>query len=219
MRGYDQTQALEKTLADLGQPHIISAGMTGVYTMPNVIRNTGLMILLSSLGIVSFNAGAQVSGTSQIPIKPCLETNTTNKLVKAGKIRCKDNSSFFLSVAALKADLQPKGVKFEQQESTRVNDLGQVIGKSTFSVVTFPQGEPIVLIQGGPRGYYDAQFEYSKDFVDAETLEKEIGQRHIVEIGKKAYFGDLENDNRRQTTDHTDFKTLNFELSTLNFQL
>jgi transcription-repair coupling factor (superfamily II helicase) len=28
----------------------------------------------------------------------------------------------------------------------------------------------------------------AKDFVDAETLEKEIGGRHIVEIGKKAYF-------------------------------
>jgi len=31
------------------------------------------------------------------------------------------------------------------------------------------------------------------DFVDAEILEKEIKQRHIVEIGKKAYFGSKNN--------------------------
>ena len=32
------------------------------------------------------------------------------------------------------------------------------------------------------------------DFVDAEILEKEIMQRHIVEIGKKAFFGSKNND-------------------------
>ena len=32
------------------------------------------------------------------------------------------------------------------------------------------------------------------DFVDVEILEKEIKQRHIVEIGKKAYFGSKDND-------------------------
>ncbi len=70
----------------------------------------------------------------------------------------------------------------------------------------------------------------AKDFVDIEILEREIRQRHIVEIGKRAYFGSGENDNGRQTTDDgkqttdngrqttDDSTTLNFELSTLNFQ-
>jgi hypothetical protein len=137
------------------------------------------MILLSSLGIVSFNAGAQVTGTSQIPIKPCLEANTTNKLVKEGKIRCKDNSSFFLSVAALKGDLEPKGVIFEKQDGIIRDKQGQEIGKVTDKngrlvvsppTIRFPQGKPITLIQGGSRGYYDTQFEYSKDFVDADVF-------------------------------------------------
>ncbi len=39
----------------------------------------------------------------------------------------------------------------------------------------------------------------AKDFVDAETLEKEIGERCIVEIGKRAYFGESENEDRLQT--------------------
>ena len=50
----------------------------------------------------------------------------------------------------------------------------------------------------------------SADFVDAEILEKEIMQRHIVEIGKKAFFGD----DGRQTTDGM---TINHQLSTINF--
>jgi transcription-repair coupling factor (superfamily II helicase) len=58
----------------------------------------------------------------------------------------------------------------------------------------------------------------AKDFVDVETLEKEIGERCIVEMGKRAYFGNDKNDDRRQTTDHLDSKTLNFEPSTLNLE-
>ncbi len=34
----------------------------------------------------------------------------------------------------------------------------------------------------------------AKDFVDVETLEKEIGERHIVEIGKRAFFSSSNND-------------------------
>ncbi|MFN0083221.1 MAG: hypothetical protein ACKVOM_11955, partial [Ferruginibacter sp.] len=39
------------------------------------------------------------------------------------------------------------------------------------------------------------------DFVNAQTLEDEIGQRHIIEIGKKAYFGG-DKDDRQRTTEH-----------------
>jgi transcription-repair coupling factor (superfamily II helicase) len=58
----------------------------------------------------------------------------------------------------------------------------------------------------------------AKDFVDVETLEKEIGERCIVEIGKKAYFGGGENDNRQQTTDHTAPQTRNEKQETENQQ-
>jgi transcription-repair coupling factor (superfamily II helicase) len=56
----------------------------------------------------------------------------------------------------------------------------------------------------------------AKDFVDAETLEREIGERCIVEIGKKAYFEDHRHgaDDGPQTTDHTAFQLRNEILET-----
>ena len=51
------------------------------------------------------------------------------------------------------------------------------------------------------------------DFVDAEILEKEIAQRHIVEIGKKALFFD----HGPQTMDHDDELQVTHQLSTINF--
>jgi transcription-repair coupling factor (superfamily II helicase) len=58
----------------------------------------------------------------------------------------------------------------------------------------------------------------AKDFVDVETLEKEIGERCIVEIGKRAYFGNDKNDDRQQTTDNTAPQTRNEKLETENEQ-
>ncbi len=84
-QGFSQTEALQKALVDLGQPHVISAGMTGVYTMPTLFRNTVLVGLLLSLGITTFQSSAQVEGTSRTPIKPCLEsTSATVKFEKYG---------------------------------------------------------------------------------------------------------------------------------------
>ncbi len=54
----------------------------------------------------------------------------------------------------------------------------------------------------------------AKDFVNVETLEKEIGERCIVEIGKRAYFGD----DGQQTTDHTAHQTRNEKRETENEQ-
>ena len=110
MRGYDQTQALEKTLADLGQPHVISAGMTGVYTMPNLIRKAGLMILLSSLGITALNAGAQVSSTSTLPIIQCLSSSAKEVTVFGLKLQC-ETGLLWIHKPSLKTTLEPLGVQ------------------------------------------------------------------------------------------------------------
>jgi transcription-repair coupling factor (superfamily II helicase) len=58
----------------------------------------------------------------------------------------------------------------------------------------------------------------AKDFVDVETLEKEIAEMHIVEIGKRSYFGSGGNDHRQQTTDHTNSQTRNEKRETENEQ-
>ncbi len=56
------------------------------------------------------------------------------------------------------------------------------------------------------------------DFVSIETLEQEIKQRHIIEIGKKAYFGKEGNDNGQLTTDDTAPQTRNEQRITENEQ-
>jgi hypothetical protein len=56
LQGFKQTDAIQKVLEQIGPPQIVSSGMIGVHTMPNVIRSsllaaallTGTMTLLSS---------------------------------------------------------------------------------------------------------------------------------------------------------------------------
>jgi hypothetical protein len=110
MRGYNHTEALEKTLADLGQPHIISAGMTGVYTMPNLIRRIGLIVLLSSLGLTAFNAGAQVSGTTRLPIIQCLSSLGKEVTVFGFKVQC-ETGLLWINKPSLKTTLEALDVQ------------------------------------------------------------------------------------------------------------
>ncbi len=112
VKGFNQTQALEKTLAELGQPHIISAGMTGVYTMPNLIRKTSLMILLSSLGIGALSVSAQITGTSTLPTPECLAGKITEFIVGTNTIPCQ-SSIIWLHKPSLKAVLEKSGVKVD----------------------------------------------------------------------------------------------------------
>jgi hypothetical protein len=167
VRGFSETEALQKALIDLGQPHVISAGMTGVYTMPTLFRNTVLVGLLLSLGITTFQSSAQVSGTNRIPIQPCLESTNITTQVKEQKIQCEDqtNTDFFLNIADLKTDLIAKGVEFEQEERTYADGKKEYVPK-----LTFPGGKPITLIQGGSRGYGNSRFEYSKEFINADVF-------------------------------------------------
>ncbi len=54
------------------------------------------------------------------------------------------------------------------------------------------------------------------DFVSIETLEQEIKQQHIIEIGKYSYFGNGKKDDRQQTTDNTAPQTRNEKRETNN---
>ena len=49
--GYIRSAAVSRALSDLGPPHVVSAGMNGVYTMPNILRNTLLCAVLATLGV------------------------------------------------------------------------------------------------------------------------------------------------------------------------
>jgi hypothetical protein len=164
-RGFSESEALQKALVDLGQPHVISAGMTGVYTMPTLFRNTVLVGLLLSLGITTFQSSAQVEGTNRVPIQPCLESTSANVRVTTHDINCEDPFEFFFSLEQLKADLEPKGVKFESNKGpyTKGYDLD-------IPILTFPQGKPVYITQGGGYGFKDIKLNFSKDYVRASTF-------------------------------------------------
>jgi hypothetical protein len=164
-RGFSETEALQKALVDLGQPHVISAGMTGVYTMPTLFRNTVLVSLLLSLGITTFQSSAQVAGTSRTPIQPCLKSTSETVKFQKYDINCEDTSKFFLSLEQLKTDLEPKGVKF--QENTEEFTNGYEKGTP---ILTFPKGKPVYITQGGGLGFGKTNFDYSKKFVMADTF-------------------------------------------------
>lgn len=166
-RGFSETEALQKALVDLGQPHVISAGMTGVYTMPTLFRNTVLVGLLLSLGITTFQSSAQVAGTSRTPIQPCLDT--ANKTVNVGKnkISCEDIMSFYISVDALKSDLIPKGVIFDQTEIPQYPDNKDI---KKYTTMTFPKGERIVLSESNNLVFVDTEIALLKQYVSAGHL-------------------------------------------------
>jgi hypothetical protein len=155
MLGFSESEALQKALIDLGQPHVISAGMTGVYTMPTLFRNTILVGLLLSLGLATLQSSAQVDATNRLPIAPCLES--TNSVVRSGEdsFLCDHPYTFFLSLEQLKTDLEPKGVKFENTDPKNL-------------YLNFPQGKPVSVTRSDYSYEFDnKKFELSKEFVEA----------------------------------------------------
>jgi hypothetical protein len=77
VQGFNENDAIQKALEDLGQAQTICAGMNGVYTMPNMIRQTFLVGILMSLGVAGFNSSAQIATIDRLPIEPCLNTTRT----------------------------------------------------------------------------------------------------------------------------------------------
>ncbi len=111
--GYTPSAAVSRALNDLGPPHVVSAGMNGVYTMPNILRNTLLCAVLATLGIGNLTSSvAQVVATSRVPIEDCADDQQS---FKAGTQSwpCETNS-IWLSISSLRVTLEAKGVKFSQ---------------------------------------------------------------------------------------------------------
>ena len=111
--GYTPSAAVSRALSDLGPPHVVSAGMNGVYTMPNILRNTLLCAVLATLGVGNLTSSmAQVTGTTRLPIKECAGGQSS---FNAGKNvwRC-EQASLWISLSSLRITLEPKGVKFSQ---------------------------------------------------------------------------------------------------------
>jgi hypothetical protein len=111
--GYTPSAALSRALSDLGPPHVVSAGMNGVYTMPNILRNTLLCAVLATLGVGNLTSSiAQLVGTTRVPIAEC--ANGQKEFIAATQTWPCEQRDLWLSLSSLRATLEPKGVKFSQ---------------------------------------------------------------------------------------------------------
>jgi hypothetical protein len=115
--GLQPSEAIARALSDLGPPHVVSAGMNGVYTMPNLVRNTLLCAVLATLGVGNLTSGmAQVVGTTRVPIEDCAKNQETFVVGKNATSLCDFDLFLWLKVSSLQATLEAKGV-----EVSRVN--------------------------------------------------------------------------------------------------
>ncbi len=110
--GLQPSEAIARALSDLGPPHVVSAGMNGVYTMPNLLRNTLLCAVLATLGVGNLTSGmAQVVGTTRVPIEDCAKNQETFVVGKDTSSLCDFDLLLWLKVSSLQATLEAKGVK------------------------------------------------------------------------------------------------------------
>lgn len=115
--GYTPSAAITRALSDLGPPHVVSAGMNGVYTMPNILRNTLLCALLATLGIGNLTSSvAQVVATSRVPIEDCAKNRETFSVGKDTTSLCNFSLALWLNVSSLTATLEAKGVQVVKKQ-------------------------------------------------------------------------------------------------------
>lgn len=111
--GYTPSAAITRALSDLGPPHVVSAGMNGVYTMPNILRNTLLCAVLATLGVGNLTGSmAQVATTTRVPIPEC--ANGQKTFVSGTQPWPCVQPNPWINLSSLRATLEPKGVKFSQ---------------------------------------------------------------------------------------------------------
>jgi hypothetical protein len=85
-----------------------------VYTMPVLLRNIGLSLLLSSFGVGAlFSSSAQVEGITRVPIPQCLESNQPTVQIENKALLCETNDTLlFFHLPSLRSILEPLGVAF-----------------------------------------------------------------------------------------------------------
>ncbi len=165
--GLSESDAISKALTDLGAPHAVSAGMNGVYTMPNILRNTLLCAVLATLGVSNLTSGmAQVVGTTRVPITPC-DQNQKSFAVGKQRLAC-EQLSVWMELSSLRKTLESKGVEITEPPV-------QIAGRITW-YVRFPDSQrqlSLYVWQGvsfGTRNDGLADFTTNPDFIKVPDL-------------------------------------------------
>ena len=130
--GLNETESIQKALLEFGAPQKVSLGMSKIYTGPAILRNTFLTATIASLCISSFSASrAAIETSDRFPAIACADQTVVSFDAGIGQIPCAGGDYWF-NIASLKAELEPKGVKFQLQMD---------LGNPSYSV-SFPGGNP-----------------------------------------------------------------------------
>lgn len=140
--GFDEGDAVEKTLIELGHPTQVSVGMAKLHTLP-VVAGSGMALAMCCALVVvllSESTAQTLAGTFYWPSSQCLvsidkgEVSTdVQKDYQDGKLTensacMQADNSLWLSLQELKQALEPQGVKIET-------------GEGSLASITFSNGE------------------------------------------------------------------------------
>ncbi len=129
--GLNETESIQRALEEFGAPQKVSVGMSKVYTGPSILRNTFLTAIIASICISGFNASrAEIESTDRFPILGCADKTVKSFKIGTYEFQC-EGGDYWLNIASIKAELEPKGVTFEPQTD---------LNNSRIYRVTFPGG-------------------------------------------------------------------------------
>jgi hypothetical protein len=129
--GLNEHDSIQRALEEFGAPQKVSVGMSKVYTGPVILRNTFLTAIIASICISGFSASrAAIESTDRFPVLGCADKTVKSFKISTYEFQC-EGGDYWLTIASIKAELEPKGVTFEPQ-----TDLN---GSRIYSVA-FPGG-------------------------------------------------------------------------------
>jgi hypothetical protein len=108
--GFNERDAIEKTLAELGHPAHVSAGMARLHSLP-IVAGSGMMLALCCALVVVWLSGSTAQTlqvTNIFPAEECLLANETF-------ISVCESQGLWVGIDELQAILEPQGVKFSEQ--------------------------------------------------------------------------------------------------------
>jgi hypothetical protein len=111
LEGFKQPEAIQKVLEQIGPANIVSRGMIGVHTMPNILRTALTAAFLTGLGITGLNQSlAQVTGNNRWPIKECADPKVEKyPWDNTDGLAC-EMDEFWINIPSLRKTLTTAGV-------------------------------------------------------------------------------------------------------------
>lgn len=108
--GLSEQEAIEKTLAELGQPKVVSTGMARLYTLPIMAGSGFILAICCALTVLLLNAStAQILSVSSLfPSEEC------RQLKNPSDSNCA-TFDIWISTESLQKALEPQGVKISEQ--------------------------------------------------------------------------------------------------------